>query len=577
MKTKSIMSLVFGLITVLAIVTILLAINILNSANHLKNTSEVRYSSYQTADELRQSSDDLTRLARTYALTGNEDYEKMYLDILAIRNGEKPLPQKYHQIYWDLVLDYGQKPKPDGQTISIQQRMQNLGFSDSEFALLKEAQGNSDALVNLEVEAMNAVKGLYKDPNTGRYTVKGEPDLAMAAKLLHSKKYHEEKAKIMKPIDSFFSELEARTLGYFENDFNALYNAVIFTLAIMVAIVVVSAAGFIVVSRSVSSPVSKLSQQLSKISSSQDVSLRIQNLGKGEVANIGKQVNALLESLEAANKSRNQVSKQIFDLSESTSTAVASCAGSADALKRETYSVVAAVEEMSTALSRVAEVTRDAESKASQNDANVGQGENAMNSALGSMSTLQSEFSKSQSAMSGLITESAQVSGVLDVIKAIAEQTNLLALNAAIEAARAGEQGRGFAVVADEVRSLAQRTQDSTNEIEEIIASLQQKTNSMGDSIEQAAKLMESSSHSIQAIGDVFGQIKDSTRQIFALNSEITASTDEQSQVANSITRSITQIGDLSADVSNSINAVEQSVTSLNQSAKSLESTKKSA
>lgn len=204
MKTKSIMAYVFGSMAMIAIITIALGWTILGSADKLKSTSETRYQSYQVADELRQSSDDLTRLARTYALTGNDDYESMYMDILAIRNGEKPLPEKYHQIYWDLVINYGEKPKPDGRTVSIQQRMQDLGFSDKEFSLLKEAQNNSDALVNLEVKAMNAVKGLFQNPNTGQYSVRSEPDTGMVAKLLHSKQYHVEKAKIMKPIDGFF-------------------------------------------------------------------------------------------------------------------------------------------------------------------------------------------------------------------------------------------------------------------------------------------------------------------------------------------------------------------------------------
>ncbi len=97
--------------------------------NKVDEMAQVRYASYQTADELRQSSDDLTRLGRTYVVTGEEKYEKMYMDILAIRNGEKPRPINYHTIYWDLVLEYGQKPKPDGQAISLNQRMQDLGFT----------------------------------------------------------------------------------------------------------------------------------------------------------------------------------------------------------------------------------------------------------------------------------------------------------------------------------------------------------------------------------------------------------------------------------------------------------------
>lgn len=570
MKTKTTMTLVFGLISILAVVTIFLSINILTAANKLKSTSETRYQSYQVADELRQSSDDLTRLARTYSLTGDAGYEKMYLDILAIRNGEKPLPQKYHQIYWDLVLEYGQKPKPDGQTISIQQRMQDLGFSEKEFALLKEAQANSDALVNLEVKAMNAVKGIYQDPTTSEYTVRKEPNFTMAAELLHSKTYHSEKAKIMAPIDSFFSELEARTLGYFEKDFSALYTSVIVMLTLMGIMVSAAIVGFFAVNRSVSNPVTELSKTLGEISKSRNFDLRVQDLGKGEVANIGQQINTLLESLAAANASRDQVSKQVSQLAQSSANSVTACSQGAEALKKETYAVVVANEEMSTALYRVAEVTREAEQKASSSDAKVINGENAMKSALNAMQNLQTEFSNSQSAMSGLISESAQVSGVLDVIKSIAEQTNLLALNAAIEAARAGEQGRGFAVVADEVRSLAQRTQDSTNEIEEIIASLQQKTNSMGDSINQAASLMENSSTNIKAIGEVFKEIKDSTQQIYALNSEITASTEEQSRVSQSISESLSQINNLTLSVASSIAEVDSSVNSLNSSARNL-------
>ncbi len=203
MNINSTMKLVFGVIglgIVISVVTVLQLNGLLQTVNQM---SQVRYQSYQAADELRQSSDDLTRLGRTYVLTGDEAYEKMYMDILAIRNGDKPRPQNYHTIYWDLVLNYGQKPKADGARVSLQKMMENLGFTQSEFQLLKQAQQNSDALVNMEVKAMNAVKGLYPD-SSGNYTRRAEPDMAMAAKLLHSKEYHQEKAKIMAPIDEFF-------------------------------------------------------------------------------------------------------------------------------------------------------------------------------------------------------------------------------------------------------------------------------------------------------------------------------------------------------------------------------------
>ncbi len=570
MKTRAIMAYVFGAVSVTSIVVFILGFNVLSFAEKLKQSFETRYSSYQVADELRQSSDDLTRLARTYALTGNSDYESMYMDILAIRNGEKPLPEKYHQIYWDLVINYGQKPKPDGQTISIQKRMEELGFSQSEFALLKEAQNNSDALVNLEVKAMNAVKGIFLDPSSGQYTMKGEPDKSMAAELLHSKKYHVEKAKIMKPIDDFFSELENRTFGYVLNDFGALNNAVIITLYLMAATILLSIIGFFMVSRIVTKPVTALSEQLKAIESSGNLSLRIENVSGGEIGQIAKQINGILDALDKTKETSKRVSLHVQDLASETHAVVSESRENSDTLTQETNSVLIAVEEMSTALTRVSDVTTTAEAEASKNDRNVSEGQSSMKRAIDSMTTLQSEFGHTQVAMEGLISESAQVSGVLDVIKSIAEQTNLLALNAAIEAARAGEQGRGFAVVADEVRSLAQRTQDSTNEIEDIIASLQEKTNSMGGTINQAASLMGTAHENIEKIGNVFVKIKETTETIFSLNSDIAQTTDEQSRVSNSINESLTQINDLTNQVAKSIGQVEHSASKLDDRAKEL-------
>ena len=166
--------------------------------------------SYLLADELRQSSDDLTRLRRVYVTTGDVKYEKQYFDILDIRNGKKPRPLDYHRIYWDFFTVNMKKPRGDGQAIALQEMMKQASFTDEEFGFLKQAQANSDGLVGLEVRAMNAVKGNFQDKD-GNYTVKGEPDFELARTLVHSVDYHRFKAEIMAPLDKFYIALEART------------------------------------------------------------------------------------------------------------------------------------------------------------------------------------------------------------------------------------------------------------------------------------------------------------------------------------------------------------------------------
>ncbi|MDP1678329.1 MAG: PAS domain S-box protein [Bacteroidota bacterium] len=190
----------------LVILTILLFLN----QGDLSRSQRFHFDSYQLADELRQSSDDLTRLARTYVATGNEKFERQYWTVLGIRNGKIPRPVNYNRIYWDLITDADQKPRPDGENISLQDLMVKTGITDAELEKLTLGQKYSDELVRTEKIAMNAVKGLFDD-GTGNFTVKKQPDRAMAIRLMNDEAYHENKANIMAPIDDFYAMLQERT------------------------------------------------------------------------------------------------------------------------------------------------------------------------------------------------------------------------------------------------------------------------------------------------------------------------------------------------------------------------------
>ena len=204
-SNSTLLTIVIGLIALTVVALAYSYLEMYSSSQHLSDIDSRRLHSYQLATELRQSSDDLTRLGRVYVVTGDPEYEREYLAILDIRNGKLPRPVDYHRIYWDFVAAGDLKPRPDStQTIPLQELMKKAGFTEAEFAKLKEAQANSDGLVGLEVKAMNAVKGKLPDGSTGK------PDMELARTLVHSKEYHQFKAKIMKPLDEFFELMEKR-------------------------------------------------------------------------------------------------------------------------------------------------------------------------------------------------------------------------------------------------------------------------------------------------------------------------------------------------------------------------------
>ena len=175
------------------------------SEAQVNRANELRYRSFLLADELRQSSDDLTRMVRTYAMTGDRVYKQRYQDILDIRNGRQPRPEGHWKISWNLMPPGGPAPLPQSRpAISLLELMRQAGFAEEEFRKLAEASANSDELTRLEVAAMKLVEST--GPNAGA-------DRARARMMLFDGHYHQAKAAIMKPIDEFFVMVDQRTLA----------------------------------------------------------------------------------------------------------------------------------------------------------------------------------------------------------------------------------------------------------------------------------------------------------------------------------------------------------------------------
>lgn len=189
-----------------------------------------RYTSYLLADELRQTSDDLTTMARLYVITGDEKYRKNFDTILKIRDGEVERPKNYHLIYWDLV-DSSDAPRLFEDKKSLREMMIDQNFTIQEFNLLLKAKDASDDLADMEISAMNAYVGKYDD-GTGQFTIVRQPDQELAKKLVFGKDYMKAKSEVMAPIQEFLKKVENRT----KNETDALnrreHRALVLTIAI---------------------------------------------------------------------------------------------------------------------------------------------------------------------------------------------------------------------------------------------------------------------------------------------------------------------------------------------------------
>ena len=208
----------------------------------------------------------------------------------------------------------------------------------------------------------------------------------------------------------------------------------------------------------------------------------------------------------------------------------------------QTDQVATAIHEMAASVAQVANHAQQASKAADQAGSETREGHQRVDESRDAVLRLSQELARATTVIHQLESHSGDISGVLEVIRAIAEQTNLLALNAAIEAARAGEQGRGFAVVADEVRGLAQRTQQSTNEIQRMISTLQGGARDAVMAMEQSSQHVEASVDHAQRAASALDGISQRVNQITAMSVQIATAVEEQSAVSEDINRNIVGI-----------------------------------
>lgn len=491
LQIKSVYTFGTAALLCLGAITIGAAITTSRSASSGDEAAARRYQSYMLADELRQSSDDLTRLARTYVATGDAKWESQYFEVLDIRNGKLPRPQAYERIYWDFRAAEMNDVRPTGETAPLLDLMKRAGFTANELGKLAEAKANSDDLVRTETIAMNMVKGQYDD-GKGGFTRHGEPDKERALSMMHDLAYHQYKAKIMKPIDEFLFMLDNRTSDELAAAVAARKRWSKIAIASTASLILILLAGVLYLRRRTSAVLGDVGRVASGIATGR-LDQRIDRGVPGEEGD-------LLRSMIGMQEQLSSLVGTIRAGADYVATASAQIAqGNLDLSQR--------TEQQASAL-QVAASTMEQLGVTVRNNADSAERANVLAGGASHVAALGGEvMGKVVTTMQSISDSSRKIGDIIGIIDGIAFRTNILALNAAVEAARAGEQGRGFAVVASEVRSLAQRSSEAARQIKALISHSVTQVDQGSLLVDEAGKTMSEIVGSIQRVSSIVAEI----------------------------------------------------------------------
>lgn len=581
---------------VIFLILITLAALILTNATfrQIQSINEDNATLLNLAAELRKSSQDLTENVRLYATTANKSFKEAYNTIVEVRAGNKP------RATTALVAP--------SKRVALLDLLKQYGVTNEEFALLEEANKLSDTLILLEVEAMHAIEGKFKD-SSNAYTISGEPDMAKAISLVFGDQYRGEVKKIMAPLDVFAEKLTYRTNHAFVELQEQFVTEMLIAIACLVLTLLIAIWTFFFMTKRIITPLEATTNFAQEIAGGnlekqipilrrdelgllrQSLNSLVLNLNEkikeielksheankqAEEAKISsEQANSALEKVEENAKAMSQVSVQLSDTMDSlhdVSTKLEHSIGiSTEGAHIQGQSVVEAVtamEQMNATVTEIARSSANAANVASQTKERAAEGAVAVGELIDAINSVYNNSGHMKNNINALLEHTKNISSVMNVISDIADQTNLLALNAAIEAARAGDAGRGFAVVADEVRKLAEKTMLSTHDVASAVKAIQVSVDESTQQVEVTVSDVENANNLAQVCGESLKEIVEMTDTSADQVRSIATASEEQSSTSEEISHNISKMSTIANQTLENMveaNSATQSLTTQNQ------------
>jgi methyl-accepting chemotaxis protein len=318
------------------------------------------------------------------------------------------------------------------------------------------------------------------------------------------------------------------------------------TLGIIIVLILVLLSGLMmIISRAIYRPVQSITEKIHVIAEDLDLTQLVNHISKDEVGILSKSFDALISSLRNTVNQVKDGSIQVAQASEEMSCITKEVGDASEQQQQEIEQAVTAINQMTATIQSIAENANTAASAVKDVTSEIGRGKAVTSDARNEIEQLNTEVEGATHAIEALQKNSESIGDILSTISAIAEQTNLLALNAAIEAARAGEQGRGFAVVADEVRTLASRTQESTESIRENITQFQKGTAEVVETVSRSRDRAQTGIAKVSESSEILDSIYANISNIGDMNTQVATAAKEQGFASEEINRNVVRINEL--------------------------------